>query len=164
MAIQMQESQIEAIIQQVMAQLSGNGRGELPWAAHYRGVFPAADAAVQAARAAAECFSHVSLMQRKAIVQAMREAMIENAQRLAQLAHEETGKGRVSDKVLKNLLCAEKTPGVEFLPTDAYVGDDGLTLEDYPQQTAYQHKQGELESNKHTTAYQSQARGGYIPR
>lgn len=130
MAIQMQESQIEAIIQQVMAQLSGNGRGELPWAAHYRGVFPTADAAVQAARAAAECFSHVSLMQRKAIVQAMREAMIENAQRLAQLAHEETGKGRVSDKVLKNLLCAEKTPGVEFLPTDAYVGDDGLTLEE----------------------------------
>lgn len=130
MAIQMQESQIEAIIQQVMAQLGNNGRGELPRAAHYRGVFPTVDEAVQAARAAAECFSRVSLTQRKAIVQAMREAMIENAQRLAQLAHEETGKGRVSDKVLKNLLCAEKTPGVEFLPTDAYVGDDGLTLEE----------------------------------
>jgi propionaldehyde dehydrogenase len=38
--------------------------------------------------------------------------------------------GRISDKVLKNLLVAEKTPGVEILPNDAYVGDDGLTLEE----------------------------------
>jgi len=43
---------------------------------------------------------------------------------------QETHMGRVADKVLKNLLVAEKTPGVEILPNDAYVGDDGLTLEE----------------------------------
>jgi acyl-CoA reductase-like NAD-dependent aldehyde dehydrogenase len=108
-----------------------NGRiGELPRAGHYCGVFETADTAVQAAHTALTCFSRVSLTQRKAIIQAMREAMIENAQKLAQLAVEETGKGRVSDKVLKNLLVTERAPGVEFLPNDAYVGDNGLTLEE----------------------------------
>ena len=132
MTVQVQEAQIENIIQQVMAQLqvNGNQQGAMPRAAQYRGVFPTADEAVRAAHTALDCFGRVSLTQRKAIVKAMREIAIENAQKLAQLAYDETGKGRVSDKVLKNLLCAEKTPGVEFLPTDAYVGDDGLTLEE----------------------------------
>ena len=132
MTVQVQEAQIENIIQQVMAQLqvNGNQQGAMPRAAQYRGVFPTADEAVRAAHTALDCFGRVSLTQRKAIVKAMREIAIENAQKLAQLAYDETGKGRVSDKVLKNLLCAEKTPGVEFLPTDAYVGDDGVTLEE----------------------------------
>lgn len=129
MTMTIQESQIEAIIQQVLAQMNGRV-GEMPRASHYRGVFETADEAVQAAHTALLRFNRVSLTQRKAIIQAMRESMIENAQKLAQLAVEETGKGRVSDKVLKNLLVAEKTPGVEFLPNDAYVGDDGLTLEE----------------------------------
>ncbi len=131
MTVQIQDSQIEAIIQQVLAQVNTNGsQGTLPRAAEYRGVFPTPDEAVKAAHAALAKFRRVSLTQRKAIVQAMREAAIENAQKLAQLALEETGMGRVSDKVLKNLLAAEKTPGVEILPNDAYVGDDGLTLEE----------------------------------
>ncbi len=136
MTIQIQDSQIEAIIQQVLAQMGGsgaaNGRSHspLPRAAHYRGVFATPDEAVKAANAALIRFRRVSLTQRKAIIKAMREAAIENAQKLAQLAVQETGMGRVSDKVLKNLLVAEKTPGVEILPNDAYVGDDGLTLEE----------------------------------
>ncbi len=135
MSINIQDSQIEAIVQQVLAQMvsgGANGRAPspMPRAAHYRGVFPSADEAVQAAQAAFVRFQRVSLTQRKAIIKAMREAIIENAQKLAQTAVAETGMGRVSDKVLKNLLVAEKTPGVEFLPNDAYVGDDGLTLEE----------------------------------
>jgi hypothetical protein len=123
MTIQIQDSQIEAIIQQVMAQM-GNAVAlqrpfpfPLPRAAHYRGVFATPDEAVKAANAALARFRRVSLTQRKAIIQAMREAAIENAQKLAQLAVQETGMGRVSDKVLKNLLVAEKTPGVEICPT-----------------------------------------------
>ncbi|MFM8559715.1 MAG: aldehyde dehydrogenase family protein, partial [bacterium] len=41
---------------------------------------------------------------------------------------DETGLGRVSDKVLKNRLVAEKTPGVEDLEPGAWTGDHGLTL------------------------------------
>ena len=134
MTVNIQESQIEAIVQQVLAHFSGNGNGRapapMPRAAHYRGVFPSAGEAVKAAQDAFLRFQRVSLTQRRAIIQAMRDAMIENAQKLAQLAVDETHMGRVSDKVLKNLLVAEKTPGVEILPNDAYVGDDGLTLEE----------------------------------
>lgn len=132
MTLQMQDTQIEAIVQEVMAQLqrSVNGRGQMPRSTHYRGTFPTADAAVKAAAGALDNFRRVKISQRKAIIQAMREAAIENAQKLARMAHEETGMGRVSDKVLKNLLVAEKTPGVEILPSDAFVGDDGLTVEE----------------------------------
>ncbi|MCA9976280.1 MAG: aldehyde dehydrogenase family protein, partial [Anaerolineales bacterium] len=135
MSVQIQDSQIEAIIRQVLEQMgNGNGNGRtpspLPRAAQYRGVYPTPDEAVKAAHIALARFRRVSLTQRKAIIQAMRDAAIENAQKLAQMAVKESGMGRVSDKVLKNLLVAEKTPGVEILPNDAYVGDDGLTLEE----------------------------------
>lgn len=59
----------------------------------------------------------------------MRQTSIEHAQPLAQLAVDETRMGRVTDKVLKNMLAAE-TPGVESLPNDAFVGDHGLTIEE----------------------------------
>jgi propionaldehyde dehydrogenase len=129
MTAQIQEQDIEAIIRQVLEDIKWEA-SPLPRASLYRGVFPTADEAVAAAQAAFAKFRRVSLNQRKAIIQAMREAVIDNAQKLAQMAVDETKMGRVSDKVLKNLLVAEKTPGVEILPNDAFVGDYGLTLEE----------------------------------
>jgi propionaldehyde dehydrogenase len=129
MTAKIPEQDIEAIILQVLQDIKWQS-SLLPRASLYRGVFPSADEAVAAAQAAFARFRRVSLNQRKAIIQAMREAAIDNAQKLAQMAVDETKMGRVSDKVLKNLLVAEKTPGVEILPNDAYVGDNGLTLEE----------------------------------
>ena len=129
MTVQLQERDIESLIRQVLQDIK-LGYSTLPRAALYRGVFPTADEAVAAAQTAFAKFRRVSLHQRKAIIQAMREATIDNAQKLAQMAVDETRMGRVSDKVLKNLLVAEKTPGVEILPNEAYVGDNGLTLEE----------------------------------
>jgi hypothetical protein len=39
MSVNIQDAQIEAIIQQVLAQMGGGAAGELPRAAQYRGVF-----------------------------------------------------------------------------------------------------------------------------
>jgi propionaldehyde dehydrogenase len=61
----------------------------------------------------------------------MRKAAIANAERLAQMAVQETGMGRVADKIQKNLVCATRTPGVEDLVSRAYTGDKGLTLVEY---------------------------------
>lgn len=61
----------------------------------------------------------------------MREASRANARRWAEAAVAETGMGRVEDKVLKNLVVANKTPGVEDLRALAYTGDKGLTLVEY---------------------------------
>ena len=43
----------------------------------------------------------------------MRRAARENAEKLAQMAHDETGYGKVPDKIAKILLVANKTPGTE---------------------------------------------------
>jgi acyl-CoA reductase-like NAD-dependent aldehyde dehydrogenase len=61
----------------------------------------------------------------------MRQAGRENAAVLAQVAHEETGMGRVEDKILKNILNSDKTLGTKALETGAWSGDDGLTVTEY---------------------------------
>ncbi len=47
---------------------------------------------------------------------------------LAKLAVLETGYGRVEDKLKKNRLAIDKTPGTEALAPTAFSGDDGLTI------------------------------------
>jgi aldehyde dehydrogenase len=93
-----------------------------------RGVFPDVDAAVKAARRAHEANEAAPLEARKRWVEAMREAARKLVPALARYAVEETGYGRVDDKVKKNMLCVEKTPGTEALQPVAFSGDDGLTL------------------------------------
>jgi aldehyde dehydrogenase len=47
---------------------------------------------------------------------------------LAEMAVSETGMGRIDDKISKNVLEAERTPGTEALTPMAITGDAGLTL------------------------------------
>lgn len=94
-------------------------------------VFPDVDAAVQAAAVAQGEFQDRGLELRREVIRAMRKAAIANAERLAKMAVEETGMGRVADKIQKNLVCATRTPGVEDLTSRAYTGDKGLTLVEY---------------------------------
>jgi propionaldehyde dehydrogenase len=92
------------------------------------GVFPTVDAAIRAARQAFEELSKRPLELRYKIVAAMREVTLRHARELSEYAVAETGLGRVEDKVRKNTLAAEKTPGPEVLEPKAYTGDHGLTL------------------------------------
>src|SRR5436190_3589516 len=93
-----------------------------------RGVFPDVDAAVKAARAAHEANEAAPLEARKRWVEVMREAARKQVPALSKYAVDETGYGRVEDKLKKNLLCVDKTPGTEALQPIAWSGDDGLTL------------------------------------
>jgi acyl-CoA reductase-like NAD-dependent aldehyde dehydrogenase len=92
------------------------------------GVFATLDEAAGAARRAFIALSDLGLERRKAIIESMRTAMRRDAEALARLAVEETGLGRVEDKVQKNLLVTNKTPGVEDLAPSAVTGDHGLVL------------------------------------
>ncbi len=92
------------------------------------GVFGDIDSAVAAARQAHEQLVAGSLELRGKVIEAMREATRKAAPELAQQAVAETGLGRVEDKIQKNLLCANKTPGLEILEPTTYTGDHGLTL------------------------------------
>jgi acyl-CoA reductase-like NAD-dependent aldehyde dehydrogenase len=95
------------------------------------GIFARVDDAVDAAATAFGQLDGMSLEGRQRIIASIRESMFENAEKLARLAHEETGLGRVADKVIKNRLVTRKTSGTEVLTPQAVTGDSGLTLTEY---------------------------------
>jgi len=92
------------------------------------GIFATVDEAVRAARAAQPVFAALPLAVRAAVIASIRAAMLESNEALAAAAHEETGLGRSEDKVVKNRLVSEKTPGLEELYPQSVTGDHGLTL------------------------------------
>lgn len=94
------------------------------------GVFPDVDSAVQAARKAYEAYRDTPLHARERIVAAMRQATHAHLRELAEFAVSETGYGRVEDKLKKNTLCADKTPGPEILRPICYTGDYGMAVMD----------------------------------
>ena len=66
------------------------------------------DAAIRSEKA-----GRLTMDQQEKLIRAMRRAARENAEKLAQMAHDETGYGKVPDKIAKILLVANKTPGTE---------------------------------------------------
>ena len=92
------------------------------------GIFATIDEAVAAAHAAQKQLRRLTVEKREVLIGAMREAAYASAAMLAEMAVNESGMGRVADKVLKNQLAARNTPGTEDLRTEAWSGDKGLTL------------------------------------
>jgi acyl-CoA reductase-like NAD-dependent aldehyde dehydrogenase len=92
------------------------------------GVHADLDTAVQAAQASFKAYDQVPLATRNAIIASVREALATQYRTLAELAVEETGLGRVDDKILKNTIVTERTPGTEDLEPIAWTGDHGMTL------------------------------------
>ena len=124
------EEELKKIVAEVVRNLAP--QAEAASAAYPGGpVFDTVDEAVNAAEAAQPVFQDLGLEAREKIIAAMRETSRANARRWAEAAVAETGMGRVADKVLKNLVCADNTPGVEDLRAVAYTGDKGMTLVEY---------------------------------
>ncbi|HEX2688974.1 MAG TPA: aldehyde dehydrogenase family protein [Kofleriaceae bacterium] len=92
------------------------------------GIYADADQAVKAARRGFEQNEKAPVATRMKMIEAMRRVVLANNDALSRYAVEETGLGRYEDKLAKNKLVAEKTPGCEILRPVAYTGDDGLML------------------------------------
>lgn len=92
------------------------------------GVYMDISSAVKAATKAQRQLMEMTLVKRDEIITNIRVSMLKYAEDLAQRAQTETGLGRVEDKVAKNRLVTEKTPGTEVLVPQAKTGDRGLTL------------------------------------
>ena len=127
------DQEIEVIAQRIVAGLNDRApasreRPAAPSLADELGVFENSEAAVQAAAVAFGEFDQMGLRKRNQIIAAIRSAMREHRDALAKEAHEETGLGRYEDKIIKNLLVTENTPGTEDLQPHAGTGDDGLNL------------------------------------
>ncbi|MEE8219019.1 MAG: aldehyde dehydrogenase family protein [bacterium] len=131
--MQLSEAQVASIVEKVVQRLEAPPRAQpAPASAGTEGpgVFATIDEAVEAAeRAQRDLVAH-GLAVRVAMVEAIRRVCRENNEHLARLAVEETGLGRVEDKVAKNRLVAECTPGPEFLTTEAMSDDTGLTIQE----------------------------------
>lgn len=124
----MRSEEIEKIVGEVLRQLgaaTAKGATAAPSTGDW-GVFERLEDAVEAADQARMRLETLAMRER--VVVAIRRAARANARRLAEMAVDETGMGRVEDKVKKNLLVADRTPGPEILSPSAMSGDMGLTL------------------------------------
>ena len=92
------------------------------------GIFDDIQDAIEAAWTAQKELAKVTLERRGEFVEAMRKAARANAEYLGRLALEETGYGHLEHKTAKNLMAANKTPGIEDLYTIAKTGDYGMML------------------------------------
>lgn len=122
------EKQISEIVREVVSQIEKDDGVRKTSLAGSGVLFSTMEDAIARAKQAQEEFAAMSLELRRKVISAMRQAARKEAENLARLAHEETGLGRWKDKVQKNMLAADKTPGVEDLQPTAYTGDHGLTL------------------------------------
>ncbi len=92
------------------------------------GIFQDIDTAVHAAAKAFDELMQMSLAKRKEIIAEIRNSMRIHAKDLARRAFAETKSGRFEDKIEKNNLVIEKTPGPDILEPSVFTGDHGLTL------------------------------------
>src|SRR5664280_783922 len=95
------------------------------------GIHATIDEAVAAATQAFRAFGAQALAGRKVIIDAVRRSMLDHAEQLARMAHQETHLGRVEDKIVKNRLVASKAPGPEDLEVQAVTGDAGMMVTEF---------------------------------
>ena len=127
------ENEVRAIIERVRHRVGASDRAPAPSIPDPDprtgiGIHPTIDDAVGAARVAFLEYRAQGLEARHRIVDRLRSVLREHARELAEMAHRETGLGRAEDKVRKNLLVIDKTPGPEDLEPQTWTGDQGLTL------------------------------------
>ncbi|MBF0297936.1 MAG: aldehyde dehydrogenase EutE [Oligoflexia bacterium] len=108
--------------------LSSSFSSSFPSSTTTTGCFNSIEEAVAASKRAFSQYQEISLEQRSKIISAIRKYAREDVSRLSQMAKDETGLGRVDDKIKKNLLAINKTPGIEDLNPTAFTGDNGLTI------------------------------------
>jgi len=95
------------------------------------GVYDRVEDAIAAAREAQPAWAATPLAVKERIIAALRNVMHTHAEEFARREWEETGLGRVEDKVVKVHNAARATPGLEDLTPRVWNGDKGLVVEEY---------------------------------
>jgi propionaldehyde dehydrogenase len=97
-----------------------------------KGVFDSAIAACEAAtEAQKKLVKDYTLEDRDRFIQAIREKVMPSMEMLAQMEFDETGYGRIEDKIAKNTGAVMLSQGTEAIPHNMYATDKGLTVEYY---------------------------------
>lgn len=124
------EQTIRQVVQEVLAQLgksypAGKSHKSGDW-----GVFQSVDEAVAAATEGFRKLSDSPVAHRVKAIECIKQLCETQAEELGRAELEETKIGRLDHKIEK-LKIIKLVPGVEFLRTEAYSGDHGLTVVEY---------------------------------
>jgi aldehyde dehydrogenase len=130
--MQATEELIRSVVEQVLSQLGPKANatnGQSLTGRH--GIFTDVDEAVAAATEAFEQLSERSLADRRRIIDHIRRISIDDSVELGTMEMEETKIGRLPHKIEKLKTLGERTPGVEFLKSEVFSGDNGLAVIEY---------------------------------
>ncbi|MGQ9747382.1 MAG: aldehyde dehydrogenase family protein [Candidatus Caldatribacteriaceae bacterium] len=119
------ERVIDSLGKDILKEVDRSSRGVI---SPGEGIFDTVEEVIKAARKAHQKLMEIPLDGRRNIIRAIRKAVLQEVETLSQVAVEETGMGRVEDKVEKNRLAALKTPGVEDLEPGVFTDEHGMTL------------------------------------
>ena len=126
------EAEVKLIVERILKQIQNNQEivQQVPvfQQGGNKGLFSSIDSAIDAAEKAFYQLHQLTLDHRKEMIRQIRKIIMVNLESLSKMAVEETGFGRVEDKIEKHKLVALKTPGVEDLEPIAYSDDHGMTL------------------------------------
>ncbi len=129
--MQVTDELIRGVIQQVLAQMRNGQAPPRNGHARQHGVFANVESAVAAAREAQREFEARGLEDRRKAVACIRKICSERAEELGREELEETKIGRLPHKIEKLQVIADRIPGVEFLRTEAFSGENGVSLQEY---------------------------------
>lgn len=126
------DKQVADIVKNVLRCLD-NAENMIPDTTGHDGVFKTPEEAIMAAKKAQEELTLMSLEQRAEIINSIREISMEHVEELGKMELEETGFGRIDNKIFKIQETIKKTPGIENIGPESFSGSYGMTLvEKYP--------------------------------
>jgi aldehyde dehydrogenase len=134
--MQINDELIRTVVAEVLTNM--RNRSALPPVANGKnshtaawGVFQDVEDAVSAAADAQRQFERRGLDDRRKAVACIRRICTEQAEQLGRDELEETKIGRLVHKIEKLKVIADRIPGVEFLKTEAFSGENGIALQEY---------------------------------
>lgn len=123
------ETLIRDVVQQVLAEVGTNpGHSAAASLSGRHGVFTEVNQAVAAAHAAFEQLSERPQADRTRIIDHVRRISIDQCVELGTMEMNETKIGRLDHKIEKLKTLGRKTPGVEFMRSEVFSGDNGLAV------------------------------------
>jgi len=135
--MQIDETLIRNVVQQVINRLGTNGTAPAPATATAPaaggsqgrfGLFTSVDEAVAAANEAFDQLSRRTIEDRRRVIDHIRRISIEQCVELGTMEMEETQIGRLEHKIEKLKTLGQRAPGVEFLRSEVFSGDHGLAV------------------------------------
>jgi len=139
MSVAINDTLIRDVVSEVLGRLQAGGGGSngSVLAAPARaaegvdGIFQTVGGAVAAAKTAQQRLAAATLETRGAVIQCIRDIVIQQADDLGKIEFEETRIGRLDHKIEKLVVVGEKVPGLEMITTEAVSGDHGLCVTEH---------------------------------